>query len=74
MIPHPLTEEKRKYILSFTEEDPLLMAFSEGQRFERQRVLDSIWEWMEIGVECEKPNPVISQLIQEVIRLRGDHP
>ena len=39
-----MSEEQRKYILSFKEEDPLLMAYVEGQKAAEQRIKDVIAE------------------------------
>lgn len=37
-----MSEEQRKYILSFKEEDPLLMAYVEGQKAAKQRIAEVI--------------------------------
>jgi hypothetical protein len=41
-------------------------------RLERQRCLDELYEWCEIGVECDKPNPVINQLVEKIQSMRND--
>lgn len=38
----PMTEEQRKYILSFHEEDPLLIAYVEGQEHPSQKAAATI--------------------------------
>ena len=46
--------------------------YLQGRMIERERTLDEIWEWIEIEVECSKPNPVLSQLAGKIIKMRSD--
>ena len=48
-----MSEEQRKYILSFKEEDPLLMAYAEGQKAAEQRIKDVIAE-LESTIKCNE--------------------
>ena len=46
--------------------------YIKGRLIEKERTLDEIWEWMEVEVECEKPNPVLNQLCKKIIKMRTD--
>lgn len=41
-----------------------------AKREERQLIIDTLWEWMEIEVVCEKPNMILAQLIDKINSLR----
>lgn len=36
----------------------------------KNRILDELWDWIEIGITCEKPNPAISQMIEKIGKMR----
>jgi len=38
----------------------------------RERALDQIWDWMETEVTCEKPDPVLAQLVTKILKMRDD--
>jgi len=36
----------------------------------RDRILDEFWDWLEIGIECEKPNPAIAEMATKINQMR----
>jgi hypothetical protein len=44
----------------------------EAAKLERERCLDELYEWLEIGVECEKPNAVIVQMVDKIQSMRNE--
>jgi hypothetical protein len=46
----------------------------DNMKNDRERTLDEIWEWMEIEVDCEKPNPVLAQLQDKILKMRKSPP
>jgi hypothetical protein len=43
-----------------------------GRKIGKEETLDQLWEWLEIGVECKKPNAVIAQIADKIIKMRDE--
>ena len=45
-----------------------------GLHLGREQALDELWEWLEIEVVCNKPNPVVKQIADKIIQMRKSRP